>query len=170
MPIKTAPSVQIDYLSNYVPYNLADNILVEDIDDILTYSVQEFDPPVTVNYTFGSSQLLVKTILIKNTTSNANVEVRFEYDSTYINYTVTDAFSGEIGLTANNDALLMTPTQVFAIQILISDKTIPVGGPFDTSFKIFAKSIPNNGLIIRRPEVVPLQPRADLNTTVTLSI
>lgn len=170
MPIKTAPSRPIDFLSNYVPYTIGEEILVENINEMLTYSVQEYTQPLQVVYDFGSAQQLIKTILVKNTTSNANIELTFSYDVMYLKCVVTDTEFGEVLSISPETSLIIRPTRILAIQLLVSEKTIPVGGPFPTQFRIFAKNIVNNTLVTRRLEITPLQTRADTNLFVDLSI
>lgn len=169
MPLKTTTSV-VDFLSRYIPYTIGEEILVEDINQMLTYSVQEYQQPVLVDYDFGAAQQLIKTILLKNTTNNANIQITFEYDSLYVRCVVTDVDSGEVLNITPGTSYVMRPTTILGVQVLVNEVTIPVGGPFPTQVKISVQNISNGSLVTRRPELTPLQARFDSDVSVNLSI
>jgi hypothetical protein len=85
MPIKTQPSTTIELLQNYIPYSTNGNVLVEDVGQMFSYSIEEPSTPVNLEFVFGATQHVVGNIVCKNLTSNAILEVKLDYDiSTFI--------------------------------------------------------------------------------------
>jgi hypothetical protein len=85
MPIKVQPSSPIELLTNYTPFSTSGEQLVENIDEMVSYTVIEPETPVNLQFTFGATNPLVATFAFKNLTNNADIEITLVYDTNVFN-------------------------------------------------------------------------------------
>jgi hypothetical protein len=144
MPIKTRPSGNISFLSSYVPYSIGSETLLEDINEMFYYTVFEPDLPVSLEYTFGAQNTLIKQFTFKNRTSNAVLEVQMNYDSVIFN---TDIPS----------PLLLQPNETRTVSLFINGENMqPNTTLFKTDFNIIVQNVSNGTLVYRSSEPLDL--------------
>lgn len=111
MPIKLQNSAQV---KDYVPYSTNGEMLVEDINDMVSYDVEEPERSIDLQFIFGATNTVVKTFNFKNLTKNQLLTITAaNYDS--------NAYS----ITPN--PLLLQPEQTGSMTLLIVAENMQVG-------------------------------------------
>lgn len=111
MPLKLQTSVQVD---DYTPYSINGETLVEDINDMVSYSVIEPDRPVDVQFIFGAIDAIIKTFEFKNLTKNQLLTIRFTNFDTNI-------------FQATPNPLLLPPEQSGFVTVRIQPENMQFG-------------------------------------------
>lgn len=136
MPIKSQPSTTIPLLVDYTPYSTNGETLVENINEMFSYSVRETITPANLQFTFGATNKLVTTFDFKNLTKNTTLELRFDYDTTIFE-------------TPNNP-ITIAPEQTIEVplNLRINDMEVGVVNKL-LDFKVSVTNITNNSLVYK---------------------
>lgn len=136
MPIKFQPSTTIPLLVDYTPYSTNGETLVENINEMFSYSVRETTTPANLQFTFGATNKLVTTFDFKNLTKNTTLELRFDYDTTIFE-------------TPNNP-ITIAPEQTIEVplNLRINDMEVGVANKL-LDFKVSVTNITNNSLVYK---------------------
>lgn len=89
MPIKNSVSGNVPYLQSYTPFNLQNGLVEADtISKMITYNFKPGPASTKIEYVIGSSDLYIKTLNVKNITTNTDIQVSIRYFKNifFINY------------------------------------------------------------------------------------
>jgi hypothetical protein len=134
MPIKTQASATISQLIDYTPFSTGGEILVEDINQMFSYSVLEPTLPVDLQFTFGATKPLVATFQFKSLVKNATLQLVFYYD--------------KMIFEASTNVVVIAPEQTVNVDLLlrINDMEVDVTQKL-TEVKVLIENITNNSLV-----------------------
>lgn len=144
MPIKDKPSRNIPFLKSYVPYSTNGEVLVEDINDMFSYSIAETSNPVSIQYTFGATRELVQEFSFTNLTTNAELE--FEIESSVLFKVTPSTFILSPGQTTNVELKLKT-----------GDLTVDITNQ-DVKMNVSVKNLSNGSLVYKDLQIVSDEP------------
>lgn len=157
MPIKTAPSEEIPYLSNYRPYSIGTEVLAENINEMFSYNIVPNSQPTNIDYYFGIARdAIVTNLAFNNLTKNATLSFEFLYDGAYMNV-VTGTRSGINNAGKTTSAILLEPGQTKIIIVLVDkDKMQPEYQNILTNCEVRVQYLPTGELVFRNLAVSPL--------------
>jgi hypothetical protein len=90
----------IPFLLNYEPYRPSTGTqVVSSINDMVTIS---FNPPSEINYVIGAEQQYNDTIIVRNTTLNAPLEVTIEFNDKILDINTNNTTSPYVFTLAPN--------------------------------------------------------------------
>lgn len=152
MPIKIQASSNIALLTNYTPYSIGENVLLEDINEMFSYAIQEPQTPIDLQFVFGAVEALIGNLVFKNLTTNATLRVVLEYDT--LTFITTPTFE-------------LVPEETRTIPVRINAQNMQVGVTnLQKNIKVSVSNITNGSLVYKSSEE-PL-PTVSFNDTITL--
>jgi hypothetical protein len=163
MPIKNSTTGQIPYLEQYTPYKLSTTNQVEvvNIADMITYDLTPSFSPTQIQYKLGSTDLYIKTLNIKNITSNADIELKLTYSHLvfYLNFGV-DVPTRDTGIDSREVTKILKPMENVKIDILLNNSLMDLGFSREvfTDISITARNLVNGKLVTKNPITQKYQP------------
>lgn len=149
MPIKTSPSAEISFLTNYTPYSPpTGTVVVENIKDMITFDLQPKTTPTILNYSIGTDKSYVNTITIKNITTNAKINIQLSFNN---NIFIVD----RTNVTVNNQNTILVelrPNQTEQFEIKVKNSMLDQKMTYQlqqTQIKMNIQSIEINDVVLK---------------------
>jgi len=154
MPIKNFTTGQIPYLENYKPYGDINEAV--SISDMIAYDLTPNPFATRIDYTLGSEDLYVKTLNIKNITTNAEIELTVVYSRIwfYLNF-INPLITRDVGIDRRAVTLILKPLETTKIDILLNNSSVDLASERNvlSDIVVNVRNLPNGQIITRAANV-----------------
>lgn len=166
MPIKNYVTGNVPYLVEYQPYNVGSKEICENIQQMVTFNLRPLTAPTEINYFVGAETSYVTTLIVKNVTENATLDVQVQFDRDVFIINGMD----DVSTKKNSLAFTLNPENEY--RSIIEIKKTDLDG--NANYKEFASNIMlfitnrENGSIVVKNSQVGLLAEEYLPTQITV--
>jgi hypothetical protein len=153
MPVKTSFSSNIPFLNSYDPFNTQGLILLEKIEDMISYDL--VPNPIRIEYSIGPENPKdLFSISMRNLTENAVLEISISEEKN-----ILTLFSEENEEIKMSTKISLQPNETKTVSVFMTDSKL--SSTLET--KIFNKltfsveNVPNGGIVTKNKQITPLE-------------
>jgi len=157
MPIKNYVTENIEYLTAYTPFTIADGLeAVDFIDQMLSVDLQPTVTPVSIDYYIGAATSYSNTVTLKNLTQNATLTGLVTFNQEFFVVHEQDRYID----TVNSISFTLVPEETKQFIIGVKNKSLNnklLYNSTETKISVTIHNVVTDQLVLKRSNVVLLE-------------